>query len=213
MFQDWPSSSQPKFKVLAVLVCERHFWASYFLYSFTAKLGHQRRTRQEVFISNDLTFQQITPLGFSIQFRRQTCLLIMFCGVLTFNSQLKYVQLSFNYTVGIQKPDMSGFRMGFFMLVVLRRTSFLTSFYGLYFSHLTQYISQIACWASEGSALTILYERKFMFIYKTIEAKNVLTLKSPDFKGFRISNGRISDPDCSLLDKLRALLRALLKFY
>ena len=39
----------------------------------------------------------------------------------------------------------------FFMLVLLRRTSFLTTFYGLYFSHLTHYISQIACWASESS--------------------------------------------------------------
>ena len=37
------------------------------------------------------------------------------------------------------------------MLVLLRRTSFLTPFYSLYFSHLTQYILQIACWASEGS--------------------------------------------------------------
>ena len=43
----------------------------------------------------------------------------------------------------------------FFMLVLVRRTSFLTTFYGLYFSHLTQYILQIACWAYEGSFLVL----------------------------------------------------------
>ena len=41
------------------------------------------------------------------------------------------------------------------MLVLLRRTSFLTTFYGLYFSYL-HIILQICCWASEGSFHVLL---------------------------------------------------------
>ena len=56
---------------------------------------------------------------------------------------------SFNSS-GFSSPSGSANRfVKFFLMVLLRRTSFLTTFYGLYFSH--HHILQIACWASEGS--------------------------------------------------------------